>query len=470
MPNFAEKTGSFIFSTLTDRFSLGSLVVVALAGLSSIFVAISPVDKRPDLEMWLFARPHEQAYQPLVKQWNQAEKENVQLFVMGIAAMERRMLSGFLSGTPVADLVEADVNVASRAFAGPLEDIGFLDLTERIQEEGILAEMNEPSFSPWTSRGRVFGLPHDVHPVLLCYRSDVVEQAGIDVTKIETWDDFIRELKPLMADNDSDGNPDRYLLNVWEQQLDVIEALVLQAGGTYFDENNHPTFATDINVHVISTITSWITNGPNRIAVDAEEFSESGNRLKVQGKVIASLMPDWLSGVWLSDMPQLSGKVKLMPLPAWQPGGRRTSVWGGSMLGISRRSARTETAWEIAKQLYLSEKAAKRLYQTNGIISPLKRLWSQSFYDEPNSYFCGQSVGRLYIEQAPSIPRRTSSPHNKFAKECVRNVIGSLKQYAMRKKLYEPEQLYEEARRQLSKAQKAIEQRIRRNVFMKESA
>jgi ABC-type maltose transport system permease subunit len=73
-------------------------------------------------------------------------------------ALQRRMLSGFLSGTPLPDLVEAYAQIVAQAFKGPLEEVGFVDLTDLVQSEGIDAQINAPSFAPWTSRGRIFGL------------------------------------------------------------------------------------------------------------------------------------------------------------------------------------------------------------------------------------------------------------------------------------------------------------------------
>jgi arabinosaccharide transport system substrate-binding protein len=46
----------------------------------------------------------------------------------------------------------------AQAFKGPLEEVGFVDLTDLVQSEGIEAQINAPSFAPWTSRGRIFGL------------------------------------------------------------------------------------------------------------------------------------------------------------------------------------------------------------------------------------------------------------------------------------------------------------------------
>ncbi len=446
------------------------VAIIGLIAISTLIISIGMPDRvRSGLEMWTFAPPHVNAYQPVVDRWNGENEKPVSMFVLSISALRSRMLAGFLSDTPLADLMEVDVNVASRAFTGPLEDVGFVDLTDQLHAEGIYDQLNEPSFSPWTSRGRIFGLPHDVHPVMLCYRADLVEAAGINMDEIETWEDFARVLRPLIVDRDGDGRPDRYLLNLWQQQMDPVEALLLQGDGRYFDDDEQVVVDSEINARMLSTIVTWLT-GPHRIAIDAEEFQPDGNKLKLDGRVVASLMPDWLGGVWKQSLPQLGGKLKLMPLPAWEPGGRRTSVWGGSMLGIARMSENTDLAWQLAKELYLSEAAAQRLYETNGIISPMKKLWPQPFYDAPDPYFSGQSPGRMYIELAPDVPPRTSSAFNKLAKEEVRTALVNLKRFADRQKIYEVEKLLPEARSQLRRAGDSIRRMIDRNAFLRDDS
>ena len=467
-PNI-DKPRDPLLTTVRAALSPGGWVIVSLAALSTLLVLMRPDAQRSGLDMWVFARPHHEMYVPNVESWNAAKDPDLNLYLLSLPALERRMSSGFLSDTPVADLMEADVRVASRAFTGPLEDVGFLDLTDRITESGILEEINAPSFTPWTSRGRIFGLPHDVHPVMLAYRADLVEAAGIDVSEIETWTDFIRLMSPLMADADGDGSPDRYLLNVWETQIDTIEAFVLQAGGSYFDERERVAINSEVNAEVIATLATWVT-GPGRIAVDAQEFTASGNRLKLEGFVVASIMPDWLGGVWKQDMGDLAGKIKLMPVPAWKAGGCRTTVWGGTMLGIARSTKDPEAAWEMAKHLYLSEDLAKQLYESNGIISPIRRLWDREYYDKADPYFQGQAPGRMYIDLAPSVPRRTSSPFNQIAKERVRDALSRLRQHAEAEGLYSVEALLPEARRQLKSAHEDIQGRVDRNVFLKEDA
>ena len=130
--------------------------------------------------MWLSAPPHYRMYVPMVQEWNATHSDHYNLVLLSLPALERRMLSAFTSGTPAADLLEVERKPAARAFMGPLEGVGFVDLTDRLKSEGLLDKLNAPSFTPWTSRGRNFGLPHDVHPVMLGYRADIVEAAGLE--------------------------------------------------------------------------------------------------------------------------------------------------------------------------------------------------------------------------------------------------------------------------------------------------
>jgi len=450
--------------------SAGVWVILGLALVSSGWILAHPRGAPSGMQLWTYARTHTLNYAPIVADWNRRQADpdrRIELSLIGPGPLRHRLMSGFMSRTPTADLIEIERSMAGEFFAGPVEAVGFLDLTDRIRAAGIDEAINAPSFSPWTSRGRIFGLPHDVHPVLLGYRADIVEDAGIDVSRIETWADFARVLGPLIRDLDGDGRPDRYLLNYWYTNKDTTEVLLLQAGGGYFDEAGHVIVDSPVNARVLATLVTWVC-GPGRIALDAPEFTASGNQLRLQGNVVCSLMPDWLCGVWRNDLPGLAGKIKIMPLPAWEPGGRRVSVWGGTMLGIARDSPHIETAWEFAQELYLSADMAESLYRTAGIVSPVRRLWSLPCYDEPQPYFCRQAPGRTYLAHAPYVPRRTSSPFNEMAKEHLQEALIELRGYALDHGVNTEAELLPEAQRLLARAAQNVRRTVARNVFHRE--
>lgn len=458
-----------VIESLLRSVTLGVGVIMTLAVGSCFALLIWPSSSTPGLEMWIFSPEHKLLYEPALEERGVRGEANVNMRVIGIPALKSRMMSGFFAELPTADVIEIERQMAGQAFTGPLESVGFTDLTDLVEREGLLEQINAPSFGPWTSRGRIFGLPHDVHPVLLAYRSDIVDAAGVDVSQIETWDDFARVMRPLMFDDsDTSGGPDRYLLGLWETDGDRIETLMLQGGARFFDDQGRVTMDSELNARLLAKIISWFV-GPDRIAADVPDFTAAGNKLKLEGYAIAYIMPDWMCNIWRLQITGLAGKVKVMPLPAWEAGGRRTSVWGGTMLGIPKTTQRFDESWALARQLYFSESIARELYTRNDIVTPIKAFWDDPMFDEPDDYFSGQAKGRMYVDQAPHIPTRTSSPYYKLAIDRLRDAAVAVAEWSRSSENYEVDALEARCREELTRAEAAVRRQMERNVFLEET-
>lgn len=447
-------------------FSPGVWIVVLAAIGSAIAVSLYPKRSEDGISYWLFDRNHAAISQIVAREWNQEHPEApVRIQLLAGAALQSRMMSGFYADTPVGDMIEVERSQIGKVFAGPLEDIGFVDLTPRLEAEGLRDKINAPSFSPWTSRGHIFGLPHDVHPIVLMYRSDLVEAAGIDVSKIETWDDYFRVMRPLQQDLDGDGRIDRYLLNSSPSSLLFNEVLLFQAGGGFFDADGRPALDSEINVKTLAKVTTWYV-GPDQVANEVNLFSAAGVRLIADGYVVGLLAPDFLLGSIPANLPSLAGKLKVMPIPAFTNGGRRTSVLGGTMLGITRASKYREQSWEFAKRLYLSPATAHRLYDLSHIITPIKSNWNEPFYDEPDPYYSNQHVGRVLISLAPSVPRRPSSPFYTQAQQAMNQAEIVIARYAEENRIYDAAALEPAVRKILGEAQARLLLQMDHNVFL----
>jgi arabinosaccharide transport system substrate-binding protein len=446
----------------TLALSPGAWVIAGLGLVSSLLVLTRSSDAdKADASMWTFAAPHYAIYAPAIESWNRDNEFTVELHQLSRQVMDRRMTGGFLGGVPTADLLEPERSTASLAFSGPVEAVGFLDLTDRLRDEGLLEAINTPSFSPWTYEGRIFGIPHDVHPVMLGYRADLIEAAGIDLSRVETWDDLFEALRPLRSD-------ERYPLSLWDTNSDMIELLLLQAGGGGFTPEGVLAFDRPVNARTIAVMVSWMV-GPDRVTADVPEFSPTGNALKREGRALCYLMPDWMCNIWRRELPDMAGKLKLMPLPAWEPGGLRTSIWGGSMLGLSRVAEDHDELWAFAKYLYLSDELARELYRTGDIITPVRSHWDDPIFDEPDPYFSGQPKGRLYIDLADEVPLRTSSPFFTQARQEMQNVVSRLRQWAEQNGVHEPAALEPQAAEYLRDAQASMRRLIDRNAFHRDA-
>jgi arabinosaccharide transport system substrate-binding protein len=445
------------------------LALLAAALVCGLLVVIRSAHKTEGLVMWSFSKEHLSAYVNQNKEWNADHPDQpVNIRYISEQAMTDRMMGSFFSGTASADLIEMNQGPNVNAWRGPDEATGFRDLTPLLKRDGILDDLNPPSLSPWTRQGRIYGLPHDMHPVLLCYRADILEAAGIDVTKLTTWDKFFTALAPLCQDFDGDGYRDRYALELEESITYAVSILVHQAGGELLDDYDHVHIDSPVVADVIAKLAHWSAR-PNQLTEDIPLLSAAAAQPLLKGRVLCWLTPDWRIANMYDTVPGLKGKVKLMPLPAWTEGGRRTSVFGGTMLGLPKITPggrdTMESSWQFAKYLYLSKESAITLYEKTGIITPVRKYWSLPVYDQPNDYFCGQHVGRMYIDQAPNVPPRCSSPYEGQAEEELLVAFEKLKAYAEAHNPNDLDDLRGEARVLLHEAARNLQLTIDRSSF-----
>lgn len=408
-------------------FGLAAFALLCLAIVSGVALILTPPPhSNATLTMWTFAKPHYLAYQKLVPEFERTHPgTKVDLQLVSNTGLAQRLQAAFQADLDVPDICEIEISSAGSFFRGPLNHIGFADLTDRIDKDHLKERMVAARFSPYTSRGRIFGLPHDVHPVMLAYRRDLFEKEGIDVSKIETWDDFIKVGKKLTIPQK------RYMIEMSDSGSDQIEACLFQRGGGYFDPNGKVTFDNDIAVQTLE----WYVP----LVARTSKTKIANNLSSSYGSVIAQGMendyfyclvsPDWRTKGYEQDIAPLSGKMALMPLPAVTRGGRRTSTWGGTMLGITRHCANQDLAWEFAKLLYLDEKSLPERFAGTNIIPPVRAVWSNPVFSKPNPYFSNEPLGRKYIALAPDVPFQYTSPFITLAKGKFSQALVSSVQY-----------------------------------------
>lgn len=380
-----------------------SLLLLSLC--SGVWLAAYPSPpKTATLTFWTFAKTHYDAYQQAVPSFEAAHpgvKVGVQL-VSG-TAVTSRLQAAFWADLDVPDLVEVEISSAGSFFRGPMNDIGFLDLTDRIHRSGLWDRMVQARFAPYTHRGRIFGLPHDVHPVQLAYRRDIFAKEGVDVSKIRTWDDFIQVGHRLTIPNR------RYMLELNDSSASSLEVFLFQRGGGYFNPQGECIFDNETAVQTMLWFVPLVA-GPGKIGNNLGSGQILTKALE-DGYLLCLLCPDWRSKLTFeSDTPRMAGKMALMPLPAVAPGGRRTSTWGGTMLGITRRCRQPELAWQFALHLYLDKAELAQRFRGTNILPALREAWDQPAFHEPRPYWSGQPIGELYARLAPQVPFQYTSP------------------------------------------------------------
>jgi len=413
--------------TVADRLPFGPApVLILLTGaLAGACILSHPVaESTATLRFWTFAADHAKAYE-LVKSKFEARHPGVKVDIQVVHAdaVTRRLRAAFWADLDVPDLVEVVIDRAGSFFRGPVEGVGFVDLKPYLERSGLLDKVVKARLAPYTYRGRMFGLPHDVHPVMIAYRRDLFEELGIDPSKLQTWDEFVRVGRAVTIPGE------RYMVRLDEGAARHLEALLYQKDWGYFDAEGELIIDDEVVVETIRWLVP-LAAGEGRIGVDVGSSGQAGFAQALEsGYILSCICPDWESKSIQKDVARLAGKMALMPLPAFEEGGRRTSTRGGTMLAITKKCKNKKLAWDLAEYLYFDvEDLAVRFRETN-ILPPLKDAWSHPVYNEPRAYWSNQPIGAMYAELARDVPAQYSSPFVRLTKSKMRGVMSACVTY-----------------------------------------
>ncbi len=410
-----------IFDSIPFGLAPSAIIVVTL--LAGLWLLAHPIAcGKASLRYWTFTHISYEGNRGAIRDFEKRHPGvTVDQQLVHITAVTSRLRAAFWADLDVPDLVEVEIGRAGSFFRGPVDDVGFVDLTPWIERDRLMERIVPARFAPYTNRGKIFGLPLDIHPVMLAYRRDLLEEAGVDVADLRTWDDFVRIGRQLTIPGK------RYMLQLSETTSGHLEMMLFQRGGGYFDIGGNLIMDNEIGVQTLKFYVSLIA-GPDRIATDLGSGAVFTQALE-QGYFLFIVTPDWMSYVIENDVPRVSGKMALAPLPAWGPGQRRTSTLGGTMLAITKHCQDPDLAWELMSDLYLDPaKLAARLKHTN-IIAPLREAWNDPLYSELREYWSGQPIGKLYADLAPEVPPQYTSPFIELAKLKMGEVLAACAAY-----------------------------------------
>ncbi|MBI1926983.1 extracellular solute-binding protein [Candidatus Poribacteria bacterium] len=326
--------------------------------------------------------------------------------------MHDKLLTALLSNFGAPDMVEVEITSIGRFLKGASDEIGFIDLRPRLESEGWMEKLVVSRFTPWSYRGRIYGLPHDLHPVVLLYRDDLFKAAGVDLTKVETWGDFIEAGKKATRDLDGNGTIDQYAIVLDRRSFSDYYSMLLQRGGGFFDQQGDVVIDSELAIETLEFFADMFNKHKIATPVFGTWHGDPSNFAAMQeGRILSVLAPDWYVGILKSQVPQMAGKWRAIGMPAWEVGGRHTTTRGGTMIGITRQCKNPDLAWEFLKFTYFDQQGLVNRYEKTRIIPPLKAAWDAPIFSEPDPYLGGQPLGKLFTQLALDIPPLYQNPY-----------------------------------------------------------
>ncbi|MCB2145469.1 MAG: extracellular solute-binding protein [Deltaproteobacteria bacterium] len=389
---------------------LAPLLIACMGLIAGLYLLVNPVrGGHADLSMWVFGPLHADAYQTAADGFAKMTGRTVDVQLINYNAVNQKLRSALWAAVNIPDLVEIEKSAAGGFFRGPLDKVGFLDLKPFLERDGILDRIPANALAAYTDRGAIFGVPHDIHPVMLAYRADIVDsylaRRGLRMADLATWDDYFRELHDLLV-------PDqRYLLQIEYGDAWAFQIFLMQRGGGIFGPRGELRMDDEVAVGTMTWMIPLVAEAEGRkVAESLGNWDPSFYRGFIEGFYIAALCPDWRTSQLEAFAGELSGKLRLVPLPAPAPGGLRTSQMGGTMLGIARSAKDPGLAWQFARQIYYGSPTQHgRLFRITNILTPDRRAWGDPAYHEARPYWGNQVLGEQFIALADEVPPFYSS-------------------------------------------------------------
>jgi multiple sugar transport system substrate-binding protein len=229
------------------------------------------------------------------------------------------------------------------------------DLTDQVGE--LVAEEFPEGLGDLVSPGgRFWTVPADATPQLLYYRTDLFDQAGVDVPA--TWEEFARAAEEI---KDHDGGV--RILNI-PQTADPfhVTSLAWQGGSRGFGTEGD-AWTVNINDEAAQRVAGyWDGLVTEDLVHHYPAWSEEETMAVAQGASAAFIGAPWSGAGMLAKWPDLAGKWAVAPLPSWD-GQPAAGMWGGTSYGVPRGSDKTEAATEFIEWLTTDPAAVKARLQ-----------------------------------------------------------------------------------------------------------
>ncbi|MDR1808487.1 MAG: extracellular solute-binding protein [Propionibacteriaceae bacterium] len=213
-----------------------------------------------------------------------------------------------------------------------------------------------------TVAGGIYGVPYDLDPGLLFYNETALAEAGIDATRIETYDDLLAAAQQYQEYRPS-AKPIHLEQGAWLGQLQ-LEMYANQFGTSMADPNGQ----LRLNSPAYLQILTWLDEVQKQgLGTRAEYLTPSDiGALEARDEVFYP-WAIWFDFAPQQQLPETAGEWRAMQLPAWEAGGARGGAMGGSSFILPKEGKNSQLAWLFYEFLMFDETGYAAVYGPNDV-------------------------------------------------------------------------------------------------------
>lgn len=265
--------------------------------------------------------------------------------------------------------------------------------------------------------GKNYGVPFDNGAVIGCYRTDVLEQAGLtvdDFTDI-TWDQYIENGKKVL---EATGKP---LISMQAGECDLIMMMLQSAGSSLFNEDGTANIVNNDTLKaVMETYKALKDSG---VLVEVNSWDEYVGSF-VSGDVAGTINGCWImasiqtaedqAGNWaITNMPSLVGVSNAT----------NYSNNGGSSWAVTANCQNTELAFDFLASTFAGSPELYDNILPSGALATWAPAGDSDAYGVGNDFFGGDAVSAKIVDFSTKVPSNITGVYYYEARDAVATAI-----------------------------------------------
>ena len=317
------------------------------------------------------------------------------------------------SGNGLADV--QGIEVARIADVVANQPDKWADLGEFVTKEQIPNYLEWKAEAATTEDGKILGLGTDIGPMGMCYRSDLLQQAGLPTdpaqlaSQMKSWDDYLALGRQFKAKAPAGS--------AWTDfGGGLYNAIISDEEEIYYDADGELVW--DKNPAIKEAFDTAAKAGQEGLTAKLEQFEDPAWDPGFTSGAFATIAcPSWMIGYIKGKAGEAgAGKWNVTSLPGGAGGN-----WGGSYLAIPEASENKEEAAKLIKWLTDGERQATVF--TNVGNFPSNQQGIDLVGDATDDYFQGAPIGKIFSDSAKAAPTQILGEGDGVIKTALTNAL-----------------------------------------------
>jgi cellobiose transport system substrate-binding protein len=329
-------------------------------------------------------------YDEVIEKWNEenpdipVEQTKVSLWDDWKNELNTNLQAG--SGLPDIVAIEGDFMPAILAAPDRWVDMSSDDV------EGRWLDFKEEAAT--TEDGALLGYATDSGPEAICYRADLLEEAGLPsdrealAQEITTWDDYFALGEKFVKSSDAKW---------YDASGSVAQAMLNQVEYPFEEADN----TVNVENPELKELYDTVTGHTDSLSTRNPQWSDDWNASFTNDGFATMPCPGWMRANIKTNTGEPAPKGVVWDIADVFPGGGGN--WGGSFLAVPKTSEHQEQAQQVAAYL-TSPETMEQIFQSYGNFpSQVEALESEELRSTTDEYFNDAPAGEIFANRAEAI-------------------------------------------------------------------